>query len=188
MTKINLLDEHRKSWLKYLTKRKTFRGKVERFGHKHKQGNKIKRGATIVLVDVHLKNSPLKIDHAWLDYTVEIAKFGEEVIPGSLIEFSAIVSTYKKGGKNIYGKGQGTYDDLELTDVTNVKVISHPRLKKDAIINDKLISYAIGTRTNVKHGLFIGNDPYGKLGHIYVGQTFANRLSRLLSYKYRKDN
>lgn len=190
MTKINkylnLLDPHRKAWLPYVGKVKTFRGRVERFGHKHRQGADIKRGATLVLTDVHLKGSQNKIDHAWIDYIPELAVFGAEIRPGSRIEFDAQVDFYTKGGKNIYGKGSGTFDDLELTNIKQVKILSHPRLKKTDLVGANLVSYAIGTKTNVKRGLYLGLDPQKRLGKIYVGQTFANRLARRLSYEFHE--
>lgn len=186
MNKLKLLDDHRKAWASLLGKRKYFRGTVKRFGHKHRQGSQIKRGATLLLTDVHLKYSNKVIDHAWVDYNVDLAVLGEYIKPGSLIEFEARVKSYDKGGKNIYGKGTGTYQDLELANIKHVKVLTSSTLAYGDLIDNDLIRYAITTRTNIKHGKYLGKDPKGYLGSIYVGQTFANKLARYLSWKWRK--
>lgn len=186
MEKPNLLDEHRKAWELLVGKRKVFRGTVKRFGHKHRQGADIKRGATLLLVDVHQKHSKNVIDHVWVEYTPELAKFGEHIRPNGIIEFSAIVSTYTKGGKNIYGKGSGTFDDLELSDLKRVTIVKEPYLPKSygAIVDDELISYAIRTHQNIKSGTSLGKDPYGVLGTIHIGQGFCNRFSKMLSWRW----
>lgn len=185
MTKLNLLDDHRKAWKSLLGKRKYFRGTVKRFGHKHRQGAKIKRGATLLLTNVHLKYSNKVIDHAWIEYNPKLAVLGEYIKPGSLIEFEARVDSYDKGGKNIYGKGTGVYQDLELVNVKHVKVLTSRTIAYGDLIDNDLVSYAIRTRTNIKHGTYLGKDPKGYLGSIYVGQTFANKLARYLSWKWK---
>ena len=181
---IKMLDESRKDWIHLLGKVHTFRGVVDRFGHKHRQGSQIKRGATLCLTDVHLKYSNKIIDHAWIDYSPKLAKFGEYLKPGTIIEFKAVVSTYDKGGKNIYGKGVGTYQDLELIKISHVKIIKSRPVVYDDLIDDQLISYAIKTRTNIKHGTYLGVDPQKRLGKIYIGQTFANKVAKYLSWKW----
>lgn len=186
-SKLNLLDEHRQAWLHLLGKTKRFRGTVSRFGHKHRQGKDIKKGATLVLTDVHLVGSPNTIDHVWIDYTPNLAILGEHLRPNGIIEFEATVDSYVKGGSNIYGKGKGTFDDLGLSNIKSVKIIKEPYWTKqyDALIGDNLISYAITTHRNVKSGgLVIGKDPKGFLGSIHVGQGFANQLARFLSYRW----
>ena len=188
MTKLNLLNEERKHWAKLVGQRKTFRGSVTRFGHKHRQGADIKRGATLVLTDVHQFRSKHIIDHIWIDYTPELAIHGEHIRPNAIIEFTAEVSTYTKGGKNIYGKGVGTFDDIKLTDIQDVKIIKEPRLPKaymeDALLDDALVSYVIATKQNLKQGTIIGTDPRGQLGTIRIGQGFCNRLAKTLSWKW----
>lgn len=185
---INLLDEHRIGWLHLVGKTKRFRGTVARFGHKHRQGAEIKKGATLMLVNVHLVGSPKVIDHVWVDYRIDLAKFGEHIRPNGEIEFTATVASYEKGGANIYGKGTGTFDDLGLEDLHNVKIIHEPFLPKayleHALIDDELVRYAIITKTNTKSGTVIGTDPKGYLGKIRVGQGFANRVARTLSYNW----
>lgn len=183
---VDLLDDHRDAWSHLLGERKVFRGQVKRLGHKHRQGSTIKKGATLLLVDVHLVRSPNKIDHAWVDYTPELAILGEHIRPNAIIEFSALVTTYIKGGKNIYGKGSGTYDDLQLTDISNVKVIKEPYLPKSyaPIVDDELVSYIIKTRQNLKQGLVVGNDPRGQLGKIRIGQVFCNKFAKTLSWRW----
>lgn len=182
--KIMLMDDSRIPWAHLLGKTKIFRGTVSRFGHKHRQGKDIKRGATLCLVDVHLKHSNKIIDHVWVNYTSIWAVFGEVLKPGAVVEFTATVAAYDKGGKHIYGRGQGVYQDLELINCKNLRAISHPRLVQSDLIDDNLVSYAIATKTNITRGTYLGQDPQGKLGKIYVGQTFANRLARYLSYKW----
>lgn len=186
MNKLNLLDDHRSAWSHLVGQRKTFRGTISRFGHKHRQGAQIKKGATLVLTDVHQYRSKNQIDHVWIDYTPELAQFGEHLRPNGIIEFDAIVSSYVKGGKNIYGKGEGTFDDLELTDVKNVTIIKEPYFPKsyDALIDDDFISYIIKTRQNLASGKSVGKDPYGKLGTIKIGQGFCNRFAKTLSWKW----
>lgn len=183
---MELLDDHRDAWSHLLGKRKIFRGQVKRFGHKHRQGANIKKGATLLLVDVHLLRSPNKIDHAWIDYTPELAIYGEHIRPNAIIEFEALVATYEKGGKNIYGKGVGTYNDLQLTDIKNVKIIKEPYLPKsyNPIVDDELLSYIIKTRQNLKQGLVVGEDPRGQLGKIRIGQGFCNKFAKMLSWRW----
>ena len=95
MTKdIDLLDAHRDAWTHLLGQRKVFRGKIKRLGHKHRQGSDIKKGATLLLVDVHLVRSSKTIDHAWIEYTPELAQFGEHIRPNGTIEFEALVTKY----------------------------------------------------------------------------------------------
>lgn len=185
---VNLLDEHRAAWEKLIGQRKTFRGRVVRFGHKRKQGSQIKKGATLVLEDVNQKYSPNKIDHVWIDYTPELCKFGEHIRPNAIIEFDAEVSTYIKGGKNIYGKGVGTFDDIELINVDNVKIIHEPAFPKayreQALVDDAFISYIIATKQNLARGTAVGEDPRGSLGTIRIGQGFCNRFAKTLSWRW----
>lgn len=187
MTKdIDLLDAHRDAWTHLLGQRKVFRGKIKRLGHKHRQGSDIKKGATLLLVDVHLVRSSKTIDHAWIEYTPELAQFGEHIRPNGTIEFEALVTTYVKGGKNIYGKGIGTYDDIQLTDISKVKIIKEPYLPKSytALVDDEFVSYIIKTRQNLKQGLVVGEDPRGQLGKIRIGQGFCNKFAKTLSWKW----
>ena len=186
MSKPNLLDDHRKAWEHLIGQRRIFRGTVSRFGHKRRQGDKIKRGATLVITDVNLFRSPNKIDHVWLDYTPEIAVLGEHIRPNAIIEFEAEVSTYIKGGKNIYCKGEGTFDDIELINIKNVKVIKEPFSPKsyELLIDENLVSYAIRARLNVQQGVILGEDPYGRLGKIRIGQGFCNKLAKKLSWRW----
>lgn len=186
---INLLTDDREAWATLYGKRKIFRGRVSRFGHKHRQGAQIKRGATLCLTDVHIKGSNKSIDHVWVDYTVELAKHGELIVAGSLIEFQAVVTAYVKGGKNLEKldptdfDADKTYHDLELSQLSNIKVIRHKRLNKTSLIGTNLTAYAIKTRTNIANGVFLGMDPQNRLGKIYVGQNFANKLAKYLSWK-----
>ena len=186
MEKPNLLDDHRSAWSHLVGERRTFRATVARFGHKHRQGATIKKGATLLLVDVHQLHSPNQIDHAWIDYTPELASLGEHVRPNGVIEFDATVSTYTKGGKNIYGKGEGTFDDIELTDIKNAAIIKEPYFPKsyETLMDDDLVSYIIKTRQNLKTGRVVGKDSYGKLGSIKIGQGFCNRFAKTLSWKW----
>lgn len=186
MKKLNLLDDHRGAWAPLVGKRKIFRGTVVRFGHKHRQGAKVKRGATLVLTDVHQRHSSQVIDHVWVDYTPELAQFGEHIRPKCILEFEATVAPYTKGGKNIYGKGEGTFDDLELIDLKNVKIVKEPYLPKSypALVDDDFISYIIATHQNISSGKVVGQDPRGYLGSIKIGQGFCNRFAKRLSWQW----
>ena len=73
--------------------RYTWRGTFERTGKKHGKDH----GATIVLTKVHQKGSPKTIDHAWVNYGLMFGKLNE-LYPGDVIEFSAIIQSYHKGG------------------------------------------------------------------------------------------
>lgn len=181
-----LLSNKRKDWEKLVGQIRRFRGTVNRFGHKHRQGADIKKGATLCLIDVHLKHSSKVIDHVWVSYTPKLAKFGELIKPGSVIEFDAVVAFYGKGGKNGTAENR-TGVDIGLNDLSEITVISHPRIKKDDLVGSELVSLAIRTRTNVKRGISIGEDPKGFLGTIYIGQVFANRLARILSAKWNRE-
>lgn len=181
-----LLSNKRKDWEGLVGQTRRFRGTVDRFGHKHRQGADIKKGATLCLVNVHLKYSNKVIDHVWVSYTAKLAKFGEYLKPGSVIEFDAVVVFYGKGGKNGTSLNR-TGVDIGLDDLSEITIVSHPRLKKDDLVGDELISLAIRTRTNVKRGIAIGEDPKGYLGTIYIGQGFANRLARILSGKWHSE-
>lgn len=184
MKPLFILDKHRQAWEHLLGQRRCFRATVNRFGHRHRQGAKIKKGATLCVTDVHLKGSKYVIDHVWLDYTVDLAVFGERLKPGTLLEFTAVVITYEKGGKNIYGQAKGTYQDFGLADVNNCQIIQHPRYRQSDLIGPLLISYAIKSHTNINSGKFLGYDPLIPQRKIYVGQTFANHLAKFLSWKW----
>lgn len=183
---VNLVDDHREAWSHLIGQRKRFRGTVSRFGHKHRQGDKIKRGATLVLVDVRQLHSPNVIDHVWVDYTVELAQFGEYLRPNGVIEFEAEVSVYEKGGKHVYGTGLSTFDDIELINIKDVKLIKIPYWSKTypALVDDEFISYIIKTRQNIASGKVVGKDPFGQLGSIKIGQGFCNRFAKTLSWRW----
>lgn len=125
--------------------RYTWRGTFERTGKKHGKDH----GATIVLTKVHQKGSPKTIDHAWVNYGLMFGKLNE-LYPGDVIEFSAIIQSYHKGGaKSKTGKkayklyqskkisfatmkelqNNSQEDDYELTYPNSVKLIKRIRIR-----------------------------------------------------------
>lgn len=123
-----------------------FRGTISKTGKKHGKSS----GATIVLVDVHLKGSSKVIDHAWVNYTPTLAALNE-FYTGDIIEFEAGIQEYTKGGANTpagkqaykdYKDQKITFDemreiqestiqkDFELTRLTKVSFVKRCRLRK----------------------------------------------------------
>lgn len=153
-----------------------WRGTFERTGKKHGK----KHGATIVLVNVHQKGSPKIIDHAWINYGLQLAKLNE-LYTGDVIEFTANIKQYYKGGaKSATGKrAYKLYQDNKISYDTMKELQDDSKEYDFELIYPEQVKFV--RKVRLRSG-------WKRSDTAWMSQTQINRFAKFWTVKHRAYN